>query len=192
MRAQTLHICCNSEDCAKAAGQPNLQLIETTHLFGSLADQGGRPFRLSKVELRKWVSPTRQVPLKQSAQTKTATSIWDRLRRVSIASFRLKLERSNSPSMRCGSPECVVPQPRGLLVRSPKNDPHIDASGSRTIEHIEWGSTAVRHLAGLPHESDRYPDASSSCLDRFADASECGFPVNQRSHQIPAACWIRT
>src|SRR5258708_7277028 len=62
--AQTLHICCNSEDCAKRQVKPNLQLIETTHLFGSLVDPTGRPFRLSKVELRKWVSPTRQVLLK--------------------------------------------------------------------------------------------------------------------------------
>jgi hypothetical protein len=62
--AQTIHICCNLEDCAKRQVKPNLQLIATTHLFGSLVDQTGRPFRLSKVELRKWVSPTRQVLLK--------------------------------------------------------------------------------------------------------------------------------
>ena len=62
--AQTTHICCNSEDCAKRQVKPNLRLIETTHLFGSVVDPSGTPFRLSKVELRKWVSPTRQVLLK--------------------------------------------------------------------------------------------------------------------------------
>ena len=62
--AQTLHICCNSEDCAKRQVNPNLRLIQTTRLFGSLVDQTGRPFRLSKVELRKWLSPTQQVLLK--------------------------------------------------------------------------------------------------------------------------------
>ncbi len=28
--AQTTHICCNSEDCAKRQVKPNLRLIETT------------------------------------------------------------------------------------------------------------------------------------------------------------------
>jgi hypothetical protein len=61
---QTLHICCNSDDCAKRQVKPNLRLTQTTRLFGSLVDQTGRPFRLSEVELRKWLSPTQQVLLK--------------------------------------------------------------------------------------------------------------------------------
>jgi len=93
--------------------------------------------------------------------------------------------------MRRRSPEGVLPEPRGLLVGSPENDPHIDTSGSRTIKDIKWSSATVRHHAGLPHECDRYPDAPAGCLDRFADAPERRLTVNQRSHQIPAACWIR-
>jgi len=64
LRAQTTHICCNSEDCAKRQVKPNRQLVATTHLFGSLVDTTGRPFGHSKVELHKWVSPTQQVVLK--------------------------------------------------------------------------------------------------------------------------------
>jgi len=53
-------------------------------------------------------------------------------------------------------PECVVPEPRCLFIWSPENDSHIDSPRSRTIKDIKWGSAAARHLACLPHESDRY------------------------------------
>ena len=61
--AQT-HLCCNTEDCNRRQVQPNLQLTETTHLFGFVVDTTRAPFRRSKVELRKWVSPTLQIPVK--------------------------------------------------------------------------------------------------------------------------------
>jgi hypothetical protein len=59
-----IHICCTPEDCNRRQVQPNLQLAETTHLFGSLVDATRAPFRRSKVELRKWVSPTQQILVK--------------------------------------------------------------------------------------------------------------------------------
>jgi hypothetical protein len=58
------HICCSSEDCRIRQVKPNLQLDTITHLFGSLVDETGAPFKLSKVELRMWISPTQQVVLK--------------------------------------------------------------------------------------------------------------------------------
>jgi hypothetical protein len=61
--AQT-HICCNADDCDRRQVQPNLQLAETTHISGSLVDVTRAPFRRSKVELRKWISPTRQILVK--------------------------------------------------------------------------------------------------------------------------------
>jgi hypothetical protein len=61
--AAQVHLCCNAEDCNRLQVQPNLQLTETTHLFGSLTD-GRIPIRKSKVELRKWVSPTQQILVK--------------------------------------------------------------------------------------------------------------------------------
>lgn len=62
-----IHICCTPEDCNRRQVQPNLQLDTTTHLFGSVVDQAKMPFRLSKVELRKWVSPTQQILVKTVA-----------------------------------------------------------------------------------------------------------------------------
>jgi 5-hydroxyisourate hydrolase-like protein (transthyretin family) len=62
--SQIIHICCNADDCDRRQVQPNLQLAETTHLFGTVVDPTGAPFRKSKVELRKWVSPTQQTLMK--------------------------------------------------------------------------------------------------------------------------------
>jgi hypothetical protein len=59
-----IHLCCTAEDCNRRQVQPNLQLSETTHLFGSLVDVTGVLFKKSKVELRKWVSPTQQIMVK--------------------------------------------------------------------------------------------------------------------------------
>lgn len=61
--AQT-HLCCNANDCDHRQVQPNLQLVETTHLFGTLVDPSRAPFSRSNVEIRKWISPTQQILVK--------------------------------------------------------------------------------------------------------------------------------
>jgi len=60
--AQKRHMCCTVEDCEKRQVEQNLQVNKSVHLSGSLTDQSGAPFKLSKVELRLWISPTRQTP----------------------------------------------------------------------------------------------------------------------------------
>ncbi len=57
LEAQKSHMCCTVEDCEKRQVEPNLQVNKSVHLTGSLTDQSGAPFKLSKVELRRWISP---------------------------------------------------------------------------------------------------------------------------------------
>lgn len=44
--------------------QPNLKLISRTHIHGRLIDESNAPFREAKVELRRYVSPSKQVQIK--------------------------------------------------------------------------------------------------------------------------------
>jgi hypothetical protein len=53
LEAQKSHMCCTVEDCEKRQVEPNLQVNKSVHLTGSLTDQSGAPFKLSKVELRR-------------------------------------------------------------------------------------------------------------------------------------------
>jgi hypothetical protein len=64
LHAQVAHMCCTTEDCKNRHIKPNLQLSSPTHLFGVLTDPSGAPFKRSKVELRRWISPTDQASLK--------------------------------------------------------------------------------------------------------------------------------
>jgi hypothetical protein len=64
LHAQVVHICCTTEDCKSRQVKPNLRLVRPTHLLGVLTDPSGAPFSKSKVELRRWISATKQVSLK--------------------------------------------------------------------------------------------------------------------------------
>lgn len=64
LRAQVVHLCCTTDDCKNLQVRPNLQMVNSTHLFGVLRDQSGAPFKRSRVELRRWNSATEQITLK--------------------------------------------------------------------------------------------------------------------------------
>src|SRR5437773_11427090 len=90
------------------------------------------------------------------------------------------------------SPERVSPEPLGLHIRPPKNEPHVDTTGGSTIKNIKCAPPPIRHLEGWPHESHCDPNAESGGLDCLAYATERRFTVNQRPHKIPAAPRIGT
>jgi len=85
------------------------------------------------------------------------------------------------------TPECVALEPLRLCIRSPENEPHVDASRGGTIENVQCGTLATGHGKICPHESYSHPDILPGGFNCLADPPKRRFAVNQRSHQIPCA-----
>ncbi len=65
LSAETVHLCCTPEDCIKGYRvRPNLVLKARTHIIGYIELPAGGPSSYTRVELRKWISPGRQVSLR--------------------------------------------------------------------------------------------------------------------------------
>jgi hypothetical protein len=82
--------------------------------------------------------------------------------------------------------------PLAFRQRAPEDGAHVEATGSRAIEHIEQGAVIVRHDEVRRDESDRNPDAMARRLDGRADAPEGAFTVDQRAHDVSGAHRIGT
>ena len=68
-----------------------------------------------------------------------------------------------------------------------KDDPDVDTTRRRPVQHVQCGSSTVGHFEGGPHESHGHPDTSSGRLNRLADTPEGRLAINQRPYEIPSA-----
>jgi 5-hydroxyisourate hydrolase-like protein (transthyretin family) len=86
--------------CDKLKVEPNLTIELDTHILGLLVDASGEPFRNSPVELRAFLSPTKQV-----LATTTMTD----------ANGRFHIE-----NVKAGKYRLLAPQARGFLQPGPQ------------------------------------------------------------------------
>src|SRR5262245_9674045 len=88
------------------------------------------------------------------------------------------------------APECIALQCLRLGVGSPKDDPYINAASRGTIEHLQGRASFAGHPKFRPHEGDGRPHAVTRRLDGLAYAAVSRLAIDQRPHEVAAACRI--